>query len=163
MRRTSLLVVTTWLQLFAQTASDIPENLNPPAGDKLAMKVHASGSQIYGCDGTQWTLTAPDAKLFDDAGKQVGSHFAGPTWQSSDGSRVVGKAVANATVDAQSIPWLLVSAVDHSGQGVMAGVSSIQRVHTHGGKAPASGCDAAHKGEKTSVAYTADYYFYTKN
>ena len=163
MRRTSLLLVTTWLQLFAQTGSDIPENLKPPAGEKLAMKVHASGSQIYACDGTQWTLTAPDAKLFDDAGKQVGSHFAGPTWQSSDGSRVVGKAAANATVDPQSIPWLLVSAVDHSGQGAMSGVTSIQRLHTHGGKAPASGCDAAHKSEKTSVAYTADYYFYSKN
>ena len=162
MRRTSLLAVTVWLQLFAQTAPDIPENLKPPAGEKLAMKAHASGSQIYTCDGSQWTLTAPDANLFDDAGRRVGRHFAGPTWQSSDGSRVVGKAVANATVDAHSIPWLLVSAIDHSGQGAMAGVSSIQRVHTHGGKAPATGCDAGHKGEETRVAYTADYYFYSK-
>ena len=39
-------------------------------------------------------------------------------------------------------------------------MTAIQRVHTHGGKAPAEGCDAAHNGAETKSSYTADYYFY---
>ena len=36
-------------------------------------------------------------------------HFAGPTWQDLDGSSVVGQLVKPVTVDAKSIPWLLLS------------------------------------------------------
>jgi hypothetical protein len=43
----------------------------------------------------------------------------------------------------------------------MKQVSSIQRLSTKGGKAPATGCDAAHKGEKSRAHYTAIYRFYT--
>lgn len=106
-------------------------------------------------------LSRPDAKLSDESGKQLGSHFAGPTWEWSDGSRVVGRAVANATPDPDSIPWLLLTATEHQGNGVMKNVSSIQRLSTKGGKAPAGGCDASHKGEETRSHYTAVYYFYT--
>ena len=38
---------------------------------------------------------------------QVIHHFAGPTWQHQDGSSVVGQLVKPVTVDAKSIPWLL--------------------------------------------------------
>jgi hypothetical protein len=72
----------------------------------------------------------------------------------------VGRAVANATPDPDSIPWLLLTATDHQGDGVMKQVSSIQRLSTKGGKAPATGCDASHKGDKTHVHYTATYRFY---
>lgn len=58
------------------------------------MKVHATGDQVYACDGSKWILRAPDAKLFDESGQQVGTHFAGPTWRWSDGSQVTGKAGA---------------------------------------------------------------------
>jgi tetratricopeptide (TPR) repeat protein len=125
------------------------------------LHARASGDQIYTCDGSEWALSGPDAKLFDEAGNQVGSHFAGPTWQWMDGSQVKGKPVANITLDAESIPWLLLTATDHAGDGAMKNVSSIQRLRTSGGKAPASGCGAAHKEEKTRVHYTADYYFYS--
>ncbi|HUA57270.1 MAG TPA: DUF3455 domain-containing protein [Verrucomicrobiae bacterium] len=147
--------------LFALAQSDAPDTLKPPSGQVLAFHVHATGDQIYTCDGSQWTLTAPDAKLFDESNREVGSHFAGPTWQwKADGSKVVGKAVANATPDPQSIPWLLVTAVDHSGAGKMAPITSIQRLHTKGGKAPATGCDAAHKSSTSRSYYEADYNFY---
>ena len=41
-------------------------------------------------------------------------------------------------------------------------VTSIQRLSTHGGKAPNGGCDSSHKGEQTRSHYTAVYYFYTR-
>jgi hypothetical protein len=42
----------------------------------------------------------------------------------------------------------------------MKNVSSIQRLQTKGGKAPADGCGASHKGEQARISYTAEYYFY---
>ena len=156
-------VTLAGLCISAQNGPAVPDNLKPPATEKLARQAHAEGDQIYTCDGSSWTLVGPDAKLFDESGKQTGSHFAGPTWEWSDGSRVMGRAVANATRDPDSIPWLLLTATDHQGDGVMKQVSSIQRLSTKGGKAPATGCDAAHKGDKTRVHYTAVYYFYARS
>jgi FtsP/CotA-like multicopper oxidase with cupredoxin domain len=100
------------------------------------------------------------AQLFDEAGRKIGSHFAGPTWRWSDGSQVTAKPVANATPDPESIPWLLLTATNHTGDGVMKNVSSIQRLQTKGGKAPANGCDESHRGAQARVPFTADYYFY---
>ena len=93
----------------------------------------------------------------------MGKHFAGPSWESTDGSRVIGKAVANApSPDADAIPWLLVSVVSHEGTaaGVLSRATSIQRLNTKGGKAPASGCDASHAGQEVRVPYSAEYLFY---
>jgi FtsP/CotA-like multicopper oxidase with cupredoxin domain len=158
-----LLAALTVAGLCASAQSDpaVPDNLKPPAAERLARQARAEGDQIYSCDGSIWALVGPDAKLFDDNGKQVGSHFAGPTWEWADGSRVVGRPVANATPDTASIPWLLLTATDHQGDGVMKQVSSIQRLSTKGGKAPATGCDESHKGAKTRAHYTAIYRFYT--
>jgi hypothetical protein len=151
----------------AATAQQVPEALRAPANEQLVMQVHAKGDQIYSCkvDGPQpaWTLKAPEAQLFDKDGKTFGKHFAGPSWEASDGSRVVGKAAANvASPDADSIPWLLVKVVSHAGEGVLAQVTSIQRINTKRGKAPATGCDAAHAGQEVRVPYSADYLFYAE-
>ena len=64
--------------------------------------------------------------------------------------------------DGDSIAWLLLVATAHLGEGVLAHVTNIQRLNTKGGKAPAGGCDAAHDGQESRVAYTADYFFYGK-
>lgn len=146
-------------------AQQVPQQLQPPAGEQLLLQVHAKGDQIYTCkaDGAQfnWALKAPDAQLFDKDGKPFGKHFAGPSWEATDGSRVTGKAVANApSPDPDAIPWLLVNIVSHEGNGALARATSIQRLNTKGGKAPASGCDAAHAGHELRVPYTADYVFY---
>ena len=146
-------------------AQQVPAALQVPASEELVVQVHAKGDQIYSCkvDGTPagWTLKAPEAQLIDKDGKAFGKHFAGPSWEASDGSRVVGKAAANvSSPDAESIPWLLVKVVSHAGDGVLARVSSIQRINTKGGKAPASGCDAAHAGQEVRVPYSADYRFF---
>jgi hypothetical protein len=150
---------------FSVAAQDIPEQLRPPAGEQLLLQVHAKGDQVYVCNGTtaefSWTLKAPDAQLFDERDKSFGRHFAGPTWEANDGSRVVGKAVVNAaSPDPHSIPWLLVTAVGHDGSGVFSRVTTIQRINTNGGKAPASGCDASHLNQEVRVPYSADYRFY---
>ena len=137
-------------------------NLKPPASETLAYQARATGDQIYTCDGTAWQSTKPDAKLFAESGKPIGSHFAGPTWEWSDGSRVIGRALANASPDPDSIPWLLLTATDHQGEGVMRRVSSIQRVSTKGGKAPTGGCDPSQKGKEARSPYTAVYYFYAR-
>jgi len=106
-------------------------------------------------------LKAPEAELKDQKGNVIGSHFAGPSWKLTDGSEVTGKVLAHAdSDDSNSIPWLLVKAVGHTGNGLLAGVTTIQRINTHDGNPPAKGCDEAHRGTETKSAYTADYYFY---
>jgi len=157
-------VANTFLS-FSVDAQQIPQQLQPPANEQLLLQVRAKGDQVYTCkgDATQfaWTLKAPDAQLFDNDGKPFGKHFAGPSWEANDGSRVTGKAVANApSPDANSIPWLLVNILSHDGSGVLSRATTIQRLNTKGGKAPASGCDASHVGQELRVAYSADYLFY---
>jgi hypothetical protein len=144
---------------------DVPDKITAPAGEEIVLQAHAIGSQIYVCqpgaDGKlAWALKAPDAELHDQQGAIIGRHFAGPTWKNNDGSEVTGKAVAKVdSPDSGSIPWLLVSATGHSGEGVLARVTSIQRIHTKGGLPPSSSdCNAANLEVKSG--YTADYYFY---
>jgi hypothetical protein len=149
--------------MSGQNAPDVPDNLKAPAGTTLVIQANASGDQIYVCDGSSWTFSRPDARLFDASGKQIGSHFAGPTWEWSDGSRVTGKAIANSTPDPESVPWLLLEAKGHEGNGLLSSVTTIQRIETKGGKAPAAGCDAEHKGQEMRVHYTAIYRFYSSN
>jgi Protein of unknown function (DUF3455) len=158
--------------ISAQTNSDlstpVPEVLKVPDGQRLILKVAAKGFQIYECNAKNesadytWTLKAPRADLFDEAGRRLGTHTAGPTWEiQSDRSKVVG--VISAKIDApqsDSIPWLLLSTKSHQGQGILSPINWIQRLNTVGGKAPTMGCDAAHRKQESRVPYTANYYFY---
>jgi hypothetical protein len=149
-----------------ESAPDVPDAIQVPAGEQVVLFARASGSQVYNCqagaDGKfAWTLKGPDAELKDRKDKAVGQHSAGPTWTLKDSSAVTGKAVAHVdSLDPDSVPWLLVEVVGHSGKGQLDKVTHIQRVHTHGGKAPADGCDAAHVNTENKSSYTADYYFF---
>ena len=148
------------------SAPDVPEGIKAPAGEELVLQVHAAGSQIYVCQAgaeqkLSWVLKAPEAELTDASGKVIGTHYAGPSWKHQDGSEVKGKLAAK--VDApepDAIPWLLLAASGHSGSGVLSRVTTIQRIHTHGGQAPKTGCDQAHTGAEVKIPYSADYYFY---
>jgi hypothetical protein len=135
------------------------EKLQVPVGSQLAFHVYAVGVQIYHWSGSSWTFDGPAAVLFADAGSEgeVGIHFAGPTWLTVSGSRVVGKVLDRCTSDADAIPWLLLEAED-SGPGVFRGVNRIQRVNTAGGNAPSSAGSVV--GDEVKVPYTAEYYFY---
>jgi hypothetical protein len=145
----------------------VPQAIKAPSGERIALKAHASGVQIYVCasgaDGKpQWTLKAPDAELRDEKGKVIGHHYAGPTWKLNDGSEITGKAAAHAeSPEPNSIPWLLVSVVSHAGNGTLAAVTHVQRINTHGGQAPpATQCDLTRRDTETRSSYSADYYFY---
>ena len=146
----------------ADTAS-VPPALQPPVGSVLKVKLAAKGVQIYQCQGTEWKLQGPDAQLFDSSGRQQARHYAGPTWEANDGSKVVGEPLAHDDgPDPQAVAWLLLQAKANSGQGLFGNVHSIQRLHTKGGKAPAVPCSAANANQIERVAYSADYYFYTE-
>ena len=137
----------------------------PPAGARLLLSAGADGVQIYACEaqgeGFAWVFKAPEAALFDAQGRQIGKHFAGPSWQAPDGSAVVGEAVAKADApQGGAVPWLLLRAKSHSGEGEFAPVAFIRRIDTKGGLAPAAGCDAAHRGAEARMRYSASYLFY---
>ncbi len=133
-------------------------SVEAPAGTALLFDATGQGSQVYTCTDGHWLLKAPDAKLLDQQGQEIGTHFAGPTWKLTDGSEIKGKAIASrAAGDASSVPWLLVQAVPGSASGKLANVLYIRRTETHGGAAPAKACDS---GEER-VPYTAKYSFYT--
>jgi hypothetical protein len=161
-----LIGITTIASGQGSSRPDVPDKIKAPAGEGVVLQVHASGSQIYVCqagvDGKfAWTLKAPDAELRDEQGAIIGHHFAGPTWKLNDGSEVTGKAVAKVdSPDADSIPWLLVTATGHSGDGALSRVSTIQRIHTKGGQPPADDCNASKQNREVRSSYTADYYFY---
>lgn len=150
----------------ASSTPDVPDKIKAPSDEKLVLRTRASGSQIYVCQAAngkpEWMLKAPEALLRDQSGAVIVHHYAGPTWKHSDGSEVWGKAVARVdSPDTDSIPWLLVTATGHSGSGVLAGVESIQRVHTQGGQPPQNlDCNPSRLNTETRSGYTADYYFY---
>jgi hypothetical protein len=105
---------------------------------------------------------APDAELFDAHGKLIGRHGAGPFWQATDGSRIIGavKAKADAPV-AGAVPWLLLATKSNGPEGSFSKVTAIQRVNTAGGMAPAAGCASELAGTRVRIPYTAEYYFFT--
>jgi Protein of unknown function (DUF3455) len=149
-----------------QPPPNLPEVLRVPAGAKPTARFHATGAQVYTCVATDgkygWVLARPDATLRDASGAVVGTHGAGPTWTSKDGSSVVGKKLEQAPAPvAGAVPWLLLRATSTSGAGQFGAVSFVQRVDTKGGTAAAAGCDATHAGAETRASYSADYYFYT--
>ena len=148
---------------------DVPAKLKVPAGNALTSQVSAKGVQIYVCqpktsDRTQfeWTLKAPEADLFNASGALVGKHYGGPTWEyTKDKSKVVGEVKERLdSPDRTTIPWVLLSAKSHEGNGLFSKVTYIQRVNTKGGKAPATGCDSSKQNTTIRVDYTADYYFF---
>jgi hypothetical protein len=144
----------------AHKAPDVPAALQPPAANKVFMVGHATGVQTYACNGGAWSFVAPRANLYNNGGQLKVIHFAGPTWQHKDGSKVVAQAVANVPVTASAIPWLLLRAVSTEAGPFgdkLVKTTYIQRVNTSGGVAPAGPCTA---GAQAEVPYTADYYFW---
>ena len=143
---------------------ELPSSLSVPAGNVLAFALEAEGVQIYACNASNasygWVFQAPEARLSEAGGQEAGKHYAGPTWEATDGSKVVGTKVEAATPDATSVPWLLLSAASHTGAGRMEKVTFVQRIGTRGGNAPSDGCDLAHSGAIARVPYRAVYCFY---
>jgi hypothetical protein len=147
--------------LAALAAATLP-GLNQARAAGAVIELQGKGFQIYTCEtspgGFAWRLKAPDATLSDASGAVTGHHFAGPTWQANDGSIVVGEVLATGLPPRPgAIPWLVLRAQSHTGSGIFASVGYIARTETEGGVAPAAGCDAAHQGTESHVAYSATY------
>ena len=145
----------------AQTA--LPEAIAAP-GETAILTLHAEGAQVYECktsaDGAlAWVFREPIATLFSD-GKTVGRHYAGPTWEYTDGSAVVGQVVGTAPGQvAMDIPWLKLGVTSRRGSGVLGPATTVQRINTMGGKLNG----ACYKpGTYESVPYSADYVFLRK-
>ena len=161
----AVLVATGALASSAQAS--VPGDIKVPAGNKEFLEAHAIGVQIYGCNATAtggyaWSLAGPRANLYQ-RGKLVATHFAGPTWQAKDGSKVVGARVNGVKVDPTAIDWLLLSATSTT-PGRFGGTTFIQRINTTGGLIPAAGdCTAGTVGTQREVPYTADYVFFKKD
>ena len=151
---------------LAAGAAGADQAVAPPAGSALVLELFADGVQIYTCDpkdgGYIWSFNAPDAKLFDKDGRQVGTHFTGPAWELDNGSGVNGEVVAKADApEPGAIQWLLLRVKSHQGSGALSAVSYIRRADTKGGVAPRTGCDARHLSEQARVRYSATYQFYS--
>jgi len=146
----------------------VPDNLKVPAGQTVLLKALGKGVQIYGCKAKpgdpgkfEWSFKAPEADLTNEHGDKIAKHYAGPTWEANDGSKVVGEKKAETPAPRPgAVPWLLLKAKTNEGTGTFARVTYIQRVDTEGGVAPAAGCDQAHVTTEVRVDYRANYYFY---
>ena len=146
---------------------DVPVELRPPVGQLLQLEALATGFQIYECtqkpDSTfDWIFKAPEASLVSRSGQSLGKHYAGPTWESGDGSTVAAEVNArDPGPTASAIPWLLLAAKTNTGSsGIFSATKSIQRVATVGGIAPAEPCTSSNVKQVARVPYTATYYFY---
>jgi hypothetical protein len=165
-------LLCAWLAGCAASAgvkpADVPAALIPPATQVLIQDLHATGVQVYECQPAkndparfEWLFKRPEANLSTMRGRNVGKHYAGPTWEAMDGSKVTGEVIARSnSPDQNAIPWLLLSAKTTSGSGMFSAVKSIQRLHTVGGAAPPGGCGQDQVGQELRVPYSADYLFY---
>lgn len=145
----------------------VPTELKVAEGNEEFLRVLGRGVQIYTCkakadnSGFEWTFIAPEAVLLDNANAQVGTHYAGPTWEGNDKSKVVGERVASVnSPDSSAIPWLLLKAKSTEGAGVFSKTTFIQRLETTGGKVPGTGCDASKLESESRVNYTAIYAYF---
>ena len=139
------------------------EQLRAPEPSKLVARLYARGVQIYRWNGTSWGLAGPSAVLYSDAAGNdpVGTHYAGPTWESRDGSTVGGSSPRTCVVDPGAIPWLVLNGSPGGTSGIFGRVTTIQRVNTVGGKMPAQ--PGTFAGEEQTVPYTAEYFFYREH
>jgi hypothetical protein len=149
-------------------APSVPAALQPPPGQSVFLQVRATGVQIYQCTSKPdapgsftWTFQAPEATLANRWGHDIGRHYAGPTWELRDGSRVVGEITArDPGPDPAAIPWLLLRAKSTSGPGALSRTESILRIRTSGGIAPSTPCTQDQAQAQVRVPYTGEYYFY---
>ena len=151
------------LGLTSPASAQVPDAIAAP-GETVVATIHAEGAQVYECKADPggklvWQFREPIATLLV-AGKTVGRHYVGPSWEHGDGSAVVGKVVARApAATAKDIPWLKLETTERRGNGVLSAVTTVQRINTQGGAAEGA-CERA--GAYMSVPYAAEYVFLRK-
>ena len=140
-----------WIHFLWAVLALAQTDTKAPDGQRAILTATGKGVQIYSCQNAQWVFVAPEATLFDAAGTRIGTHGACPVWKFDDGRSVNGKVVAKSDAPgAGDIPWLLLKADG-------GGIEYIRRSETHGGAAPAGGCETS---RTQRVDYSATYTFY---
>ena len=163
LRTAAIILVLLASSVTTRAAERLPDAIAAP-GEASVLTVHAEGAQVYECKAgaegkLAWAFREPIATLLAD-GKTVGRHYAGPNWELSDGSAVVGKAAGNAPgATPNDIPWLKLDVISRRGSGVLTDVTTVQRINTQGGKLEGA-CDKA--STTRSAPYAADYVFLRK-
>ena len=153
----------------AHAAKPVPADLQP-AGDRLVLTTKAKGVQIYksaaDADGhLKWVFEAPLAQLTDGHGKFALYHYAGPSWEAPDGSKIARDTAVPVTSvpapqAATDVPWLLAKVTADPAPGILSKVEFVQRLETHGGAAPAT--PPVRADTRVGVPYTATYAFWAK-
>jgi hypothetical protein len=158
-------------KLVMPTAIELPTNL--PSGNTRVATYYAEGVQQYKARekagsnplAYEWVLVAPHAELYDATNAKVGTHGAGPFWQTENGAIIYGQQYSPPKTapspDAGSIDWLLLMPkTSTTSTGLFTDVLYIQRIATKGGKAPSTAPTAAT--ETVDVKYKAVYRFTKK-
>ena len=169
----TLLVSTLVTVLPAFAAVSEPGGLSPrlraSASEEPAFSLAASGVQVYECraapeapGGYMWKFTNPDATLSDGSGSVARNVTATVYEAISDRSSITATVRATQPAGTDDLPWTAMRAQTLAEEGLFAGVTSVQRVNTHGGVAPRDGCGEGTVGNEARVAFTADYYFYKR-
>ena len=176
-----LALLPQWLYAHEITPPPVPSELEVPAGYRLFLLGHATGTQNYMCIPSVWLFWAfvgPQATLFNDDGRQITTHFLSPnpdedgmaraTWQHSrDTSTVWAKQIA-LTPMPMSWSQRTLAAAPGGGNGPRAyGDTGSRRPPISNGCIPQEvrcpplavprTCDVR---QRAFVLYTADYVFY---
>ena len=154
--------------LPAAAEERIPAALKPAGDAQLLFTAEASGVQIYRSSAEaggalHWELEAPLARL-TGAGHIVIYHYAGPSWEAADGSKVARDpavpVVSAQPADPADIPSLLITVAPDPAPGILAHVAYVERLATHGGAAPST--PPVRAGTHIGIPYTATYAFFAK-
>jgi len=149
----------------------MPDEIGVP-GEIPGAALHAEGAQIYECqldaaNRLVWQAREPAATLMD-GDNSVGHHYAALHWEAvdartlvwehKDGSSVKARIVARAAGRTEDdLPWLKFGVITQSGNGLLYGVTHVQRINTQGGVVRGP-CTQA--GAYRSAPYSADYVFW---
>lgn len=159
----------------APIASAIPEptglarQLRAGADEEVVFVLSGNGVNLFQCkarinepNAYSWFFVAPEVTLYEGT-RAAGRHTAvGQFDWDNDRTSVVGMLRATQPAGPDNLPWAAMRAVPTGAGGMFAGATTIQRVNTVGGVAPAAGCGAANVGGETRVNYSADFYFYRR-
>src|SRR3954452_16486660 len=111
-------------------AQSLPDAIAEP-GEASVLTLHAEGADPAGR--LVWEFREPVATLIE-AGKTVGRHYAGPHWEHAVGSVIAAKLAGRAPgASASDIPLLKLKVTERRGNGVLSGVTTVQRINTRGG------------------------------
>lgn len=158
--------------LVIPASVNLPANL--PNGNSRVATYYAVGVQKYKARikagsnpvAYEWVFIAPQASLFNATNTEVGTHGAGPFWETSAVDSIFAQQFSPARTasspDPESIDWLLLMPkTGTTPTGIFTDVDYIQRIATKGGKAPLTA--PVSLTETVDVKYKTVYRFTKKN